>query len=542
MHCPNTTAEGPPQYRTMRPLDRRPRFANAIILFLLLVLVAQVQAQSGKNSDVNLSRLAEAVNAISRNDLPRAENLLNSVLVALPGDSDALNLLGVVRAQQQKPAEAEKLFRRALAASPNHIAAHVNLGKLLVTKSQTAEALQLLREAHRLAPERDDINLILATLYADSRDYQQALEYLRLIPRSAATGDYFVVHLRSLIGLKRLEEARRLLEEFGKSPVERPEVQAEFAILLAKAGLTDEAVSLLDSASRRSPSSFPLLYARGLIEAALKQYAKADEHLTEALKAKSDDVTTLRALANVARATGNLEKSLAHLIHARRVAPEAPGVLYDFGVTTLQMDLLLDALPVFEQLHRDYPLQPAYLYALAAVRWKKGETVETARLMKSYVAMQPRDPAGFYLLGAALLRQDLTTEAQAALQNSQRLKADPNTEYLLGVSFEKAGNRAAAIETFQRVVRLRPDHAAAHAALGAAYREAGNYSEAKTALERAVELDANDLRANYQLGLLYAKLGEKEAANKMFARADALRAQQRNQETVILKLVESPQE
>ncbi len=81
-------------------------------------------------------------------------------------------------------------------------------------------------------------------------------------------------------------------------------------------------------------------------------------------------------------------------------------MLYDFGVTTLQMDLILDALPVFEQLHRDYPREPAYLYGLAAARWKKGEIVKTTRLMNNYVTLQPRDAAGFYLLGAALLRQE----------------------------------------------------------------------------------------------------------------------------------------
>ena len=125
------------------------------------------------------------------------------------------------------------------------------------------------------------------------------------------------------------------------------------------------------------------------------------------MKIKPDDVTTLRALANVARATGNLEKALSYLVQARRLAPNDQSVLYDFGVTTLKMELLLDALPVFEQLHNAYPRQSNYLYALAAVRWRKGETVETARLMKSYVLLQPQDPLGFYLLGAALRRQDL---------------------------------------------------------------------------------------------------------------------------------------
>jgi Flp pilus assembly protein TadD len=206
------------------------------------------------------------------------------------------------------------------------------------------------------------------------------------------------------------------------------------------------------------------------------------------------------------------------------------------------MDLFLDALPIFEQLHRDYPREPAYLYALAAAHWRKGETVETVRLMNKYVAIQPREPSGFYLLGASLLRQDQFAKAQSALAQSLSLKPDPETEYLLGVCLEKLGNRAAAIDTFRRVVRTRPDHAAAHSALGSAYREAGNYAEARTSLERAVALNPNDLRANYQLGLVYTKLGDTEAAKKSFARADDLRSQQRNQESVVLKLIDPPQD
>jgi len=41
------------------------------------------------------------------------------------------------------------------------------------------------------------------------------------------------------------------------------------------------------------------------------------------------------------------------------------------------MDLVLDAVSVFEQLHREHPREPSYLYALAAAHWTKGEVVET---------------------------------------------------------------------------------------------------------------------------------------------------------------------
>jgi len=506
---------------------------------LLFVVFPVVRAQTTNGSDVNVNRLAEAVDAIDQGQLPQAEGLLNAVLTALPRDPDALNLMGVVRAKQGRPAEAERLFRHALAALPSHLGAHINLGELLLTTNRPEQAMQILLSAHKLAPERPEINLNLATLYADKGNYQQAREYLRLVPRTALTDDYFLVMLRSAIGLKRLDELPELAREFQAANSGNPDAQAEFAMLLAKAGFNDAALNILTA--RQNATSFPILYALGVVSAAAKQYHKAEEHLTAALALKPSDVATLRALARVARATGNFEKALSHLVQARRVARDSPAVLYDFGVTALQMGLLLDALPVFERLHRDYPREPAYLYGLAAAYWTKGETIETTRLLNTYVTLQPRDPAGFYLLGAALLRQQRISEAQAALQRSNSLKADPDTEYLIGVCFDKAGNRTAAIDAFRRVVQSSPNHAAAHAALGAAYREAGNYAEARLELERAIELDPNDLRANYQLGLVYAKLGEKEAAQKRFDRADALRSRQHDQERVILKLVEPPQ-
>ncbi len=505
------------------------------VLFMLLAIGSITYAQGPSTVDPNLSRLSEAVNAINENQLPRAERLLNSVLVSAPNDADALNLLGVVRAKQDRIPDAERLFRRALASLPSHVSAHVNLAELLLTHNRSTEAIPILLNAYKLAPSRPDINLNLARVYVAKSDYAQAYKYLAALHPESFTDEYFVLMLRSLVELKRLEEIRRLVPQFSS---ENPETQAEFATLLVRAGLHDEALKLLTGTQTKP---YPVLYALGIAHVAAKEYDKAEEYLGSALTLKPNDVPTLLALAKLARVKGNLEKALSHLVQARKLAPNSPEVLYVFGTTALQMGLVLDALPVFERLHREYPSEPAYSYALAASHWTKGEVAETTRLMTSFVASQPQSASGWYLLGAALLRQEKTLDAQRALQRSLSLKADPDTEYLLGVSFEKAGDRPAAIERYRKVVQLRPDHAAAHAALGTAYRETGKYAEARVELERAVELDANDLRANYQLGLVYAKLGEQEAAKKMFDRADELRKRNREQETVIFKLVDQPQ-
>ena len=511
-----------------------------MVLLLLLTCVIALTAHGQTPNTVNVNRLQEAVNAITQNQLPHAEELLNSVLATSPNDADALNLLGVVRAKQDRVTDAEQLFRRALSISPTHVSAHINLAELLLTHNRSTEAAPVLLRAYKLAPSRPDINIKLATLYTTKGDYAQSYRHLSLVPREAFNDDYFVLMLRSLIGLKRQPEIPELVRQFQNSQSENAETQAEFASLLVRVGFNDDALKLLNIAVQTS-RSFPVFYALGIANVAVKQFDKAEEYFTAASTLKPDDVATLRSLAKVARLKGNFEKALSHLLQARRIAPNSPAVLYEFGATTLQMGLVLDALPVFERLHRDYPRELAYLYGLAAAYWTKGEVAETTRLMNTYVALEPRSPSGWYLLGAALLRQEHYSEAQKALQQSLSLKLDVDTEYLLGVSFEKAGNRFAATDIFKKIVQSRPDHAAAHAALGTGLRELGNYVEARRELERAVELDATDLRANYQLGLVYAKLGDKNAAQKMFDRAEELRKRQHDEERIILKLIDEPQ-
>src|SRR5918993_2134534 len=206
-------------------------------LFVVLLSSLTVRAQTGSVEEVNLRRLELAVAAIGEGRLPQAEALLNSVLAAAPRDADALNLLGVVRAQQRRTAEAERLFRRALAVVPAHVGAQANLGELLLTTNRTQEALQVLVAAHRLAPDRADVNLKLATLYAGRGEHERALGHLRLVPRGVAGADYFPLLVESLLKLKRVDEAKRLAREFKEAGVVDAEARAEVALLLARGGV-----------------------------------------------------------------------------------------------------------------------------------------------------------------------------------------------------------------------------------------------------------------------------------------------------------------
>src|SRR4030095_2324193 len=181
---------------------------------LLIAFLLAVASITHAQTDVNLNRLTEAVNAISENQLAHAEKLLNSVLATSRNDADALNLLGVVRAKQDRVADAERLFRRALASLPSHVSAHINLAELLLTHDRSAEAMPILLRAYKLAPARPEINLNLATLYEAKNNYAQAYDHLRMVPREAFNDNYFVLMLRSLVSLGRRNEVSELLQQF----------------------------------------------------------------------------------------------------------------------------------------------------------------------------------------------------------------------------------------------------------------------------------------------------------------------------------------
>ncbi|HWS99423.1 MAG TPA: tetratricopeptide repeat protein [Pyrinomonadaceae bacterium] len=512
--------------------------AFALVIFPLALLLCAPAAAQGQD---DYERLERAAGLIREGQLARAEAELGAVLRRRPDDANALNFLGVVRASQKRAREAEQLFLRALKSSPALVGAYVNLGRLYLEGGNQERALWAFTEADKLAPGREEIIFNLAAVHVERKEFEQALSALGKIPREALGVEDVRLMLASYLGLRRNDEAAAIAASLKRPGALPPEEAANFAALFAAHGLLDQAIEILEAARTASPNSYPLLYNLGASYSQRKDWARAEEFLTAALAARPDDVAALRSLARVARARGEMEKSLSFLIRARKLAPASAEVLYDFGLTALHMNLILDALPAFEELQRKRPDHPPYIYMLAAARLRKGEKGMAETLLRRYVGLRPKDSAGHYLLGVALNSLNRFSEARAAFEQSLALGPNPEAEYMLGLISNNEGDAAAAVRWLERALQAEPNHAAARGELGIAYFRQNNYEAARAALERAVELDPKDLRAVHQLGLVYAKLGDRERAGRMNALADELRKARREQETVLLKLVEPPQ-
>jgi len=289
-------------------------------LVKICILLALLGVNTGRASlcigatqeNGNYDRLDRAAELIRLGELARAATELEVVLRKRPREANALNLLGVVRAQQHRYVEAEQLFFRALKESPKLAGAFVNLGRLYLDQQKAERALWAFAEAGKLAPDDLNISFNLASLYSERQDFQRALAYLEKIPRSAWGIDELYLSTKCYLAAGRTKEAIDLVAPLKRPGALKADQAAGFAALFLKANLPDDALALLEGAREKEPNSFLLLYESGASFAQKKDWIRAEEFYAAALALKPESVATLRDLARIARVRGEFEKALAY--------------------------------------------------------------------------------------------------------------------------------------------------------------------------------------------------------------------------------------
>lgn len=513
--------------------------ATRCAIFGLLVFQSLYPCQVFAVQD-NYEQLERAATLLRAGDTTAAETELLNILKKHPRDSNALNLLGVIRAQQKRASEAEKLFHTAIRQSPKLTGPYINLGRLYLEQGKPALALTAYQQAALVAPNNQEVQYQLAMLYAASRDFSKALAHLNNIRREGWRPEEYFLATTSHLALNQKREALELISTLKTRSTLNDEQTAVLASVLVKNNLPDDAINLLESYTRTNPSSFQIELELGDASSAKKEWPRAEEHYLAAIKLNSNSIVALRGLARAATALGDAEKSLAYLVQAKKTAPNNPAVLYDFAVAAFRMNLILDALPVAEQLYNKEPNNPSYIHLLAVCKFRRDLKADAEKLLRRYIELRPQDTLGHYLLGITLYTVKKTSEARAAFEQSLRVGRNPDSEYMLGVIAQAEGEKEVAA---LRLERIKPDcgcYAAAQTLLGTVYAEQNNNEAARLTLERATQLNPKDLRAHYQLGLIYSKLGEKEKAQQMFTIADRLRQEQRTEEVTTFKLIDSP--
>ncbi len=146
--------------------------------------------------------LESAVQALQADDTERARELLADILLAHPGQPDALQFLGILHHRQGDTGRAEALMRQALAAAPGEAGIVLNLGNVLYESGRAAEAAEAFRHAIEIDPSSSPAWHNLGTaLHGQGHLGQARFAWERAVAADATNAEAWYGLSRTLIEL-----------------------------------------------------------------------------------------------------------------------------------------------------------------------------------------------------------------------------------------------------------------------------------------------------------------------------------------------------
>lgn len=411
-------------------------------------------------SAVSVENLERVAALIRENKTAEAERQLVLMKRTAPNSPDVLNLLGTIRAKQNRLNEAESLFLQTLRIEENFTPARMNLSYLYVLKRAPEKAILQLREVLRVEPGNAEATEKLPALLLAQGKFDECISFIQNLRAAGPV-------------------SRDLLVMLGDAYVAKNALaEAEGPYLLALDDRLDNAGALLGLAQ--------ISRLKGEMRETSIYLARV-----ATLSADSNSPEFLYKFALLALRVGMIDQAKAALERSLKLRPDEPSYLLALGVAWLSRGDLFEAEKLFRRLIEIQPHNSLGQLHLGYVLLNQ-KKYRDARLWLEKSARSPN--------------------------------AIPEVFYYLGLVAQEQNDDAGAIPLFEKAVQKLPNYAHARIALGSSYMKLKNYARAREELETAVKLDPNEPKAHYNLALLYARLNDPARAQEEMKIVDSLKA------------------
>lgn len=524
------------------------RGSAALVLSAVLVsgraagLPFQDTGRASENETLRYS-LEDIQQLIEKGDLAKAREQLSEVLKTSPKDPNALNLMGVIEAQEGNYPAAETDFQKALAAAPRLTGAYLNLGHLYqeqAAKDPLAmkKGLETYRRLLRYDPENVEAHYQTAYLLTRLGSFQPSLEHLaRLPPAAQARAQALALKCADYSGLQDRAQADGVAEELAQSGDLSEADVTSIAPLLEKHQREDLEIKLLGALEERNLASPGSLFQLGVLLEKQGNYPQARDVLERAGQHEPDSVPLLIELARVAEKQNENKAALGYLAHARDLQPDNAAIHFFFGVVCIKENLAEEA---YRSLKKAVSLDPEnayYNYAFGTVAVQRQDASEAIPYLKKYVELKPGDSKGKLALGAAYFYSHSDELAQKQFEPLVGIpELAPVADYFLGRVANQQGRFADAIRELHQALEANPKFADAYAELGLLHLKQKQYPEAEKALRQALDLDPESYTGNLNLVILYQRTRDPRA-DAQAKRFEEIRAQRAERAKEFLRTI-----
>jgi tetratricopeptide (TPR) repeat protein len=344
----------------------------------------------------NDTLLRDAAQSLAAGDLQRAESELQSVLQQSPSDYRALDFLGLLRAEQQRNADAEELFRRAIGIKSDSASAHIHLGLLYIQMGRPDDAVSPLQDGLRLAPERTDAAKALLNIWQ---------EQARI---AIANGE-------SEKALAALISARKLAPD-------DPDVNYQYGMVVLRMGLLPDAITAFQ-ATLKTRSNDPLaLYGLGRAYMDSSKFEDARQQFAKYLELRPNDASGHYALGMSLAALERSPDAATEFQQSIELSPVQTESYFRLGLLQLDAKDLDSAANNFRRVLDRDSKHAAALAGMGRVELERKKYSEAADLLQRAIAGNDQLREAHYFLGLTYARMGRKEESEQQLQIATRLE------------------------------------------------------------------------------------------------------------------------
>jgi tetratricopeptide (TPR) repeat protein len=374
----------------------------------------------------DVTRLERVATLIRENKTSEAERQLAIVLRSKPKDPVALNLMGTIRAKQNRLNEAETLFVLAVVNDPRYTGARMNLAYLYLQRHEPAKAVVQLTEVLTNEPDNAEAKVVLGDAQLANgavdeaeRQYLDALDG-RLDNAGALLGLAQISRLKG-----ETKEATLYLTRVGTLTAgsQSPEFLYKFANVALQVGMFDAAKAALENALKLRSNEPAYLLALGIAwlrKGDLFEAEKVFRHLIQ-LQPASDQAQI--HLGYVLLNQKKYDEARLWLEKSARSTSPMPEVFYYLGLVAQEQNDDAKAIELFERAVQKLPNYAHARIALGSSYIKLRNYPRAKEELETAVKLDPEEPTAHYNLALLYARLKDPARAQEEMKIVEKLKA-----------------------------------------------------------------------------------------------------------------------
>jgi len=434
---------------------------------------------------------------ITKGDRVGAERELQTAIEQKPDSVSSHFALGTLLQSESRLSGAEAQFRAALTTDPRFVPGALKLAEISIAEGKARAAVTSLEEAIKQAPadEQTKLQAALGLAYADSGDAERALSILKDL--AASHPDSADAHLN--LGVLYAEKMH---------PADMDSAAAQFR-----------------EALRLDPSMDAARLALVHVLVALKEYSEAVPLALEYTKREPKDGQGFYALGLASRAVAKPGVAIEALQHAAALIPNEPEVRITLGTLLAgdgKTDAAIEQLRVAERIN---PSDPEVHKELASLLEKAGNQQQARAERAKLAKLKSADESQRVIakLNQQASRSLSAGDAKAAVESYEKaLRLDSGNaklHYNLALALDRLSDLTSERRELEKSLQLDPGLAVAENQRGLVALRAGHFSEAEHDFKSALNIDPKLAEAHNSLGVLYSQHGKGKDAASEFQQA-----------------------